>query len=204
MIMPMVLIASINLFDIKNIISTERMKQPQQQVQTVYKLIEYFYSLETSKQLNRNAAQTTALSIISRLSYNDNDYFWINDINGVMLMHPHKPELIGKNILGIKDQHGNRVFSQILNVINSKGEGFVFYNWSKPNTSVDVSKISFVRKFEPWGWVIGTGVYRSDIDQFFNRVVLDNVIVGIIIFSLFLSLQIFLFRLENKRGEQNV
>ena len=201
MIVPMVLIATINLIDIKKIIVTERMKQPQQQVQTVFKLIEHFHDAEVSKKLSRDDAQQQALSIIKKLSYNDNDYFWVNDINGVMLMHPFRSELTNKNILGIKDKDGVRVFSQMLNVINTKGEGFIYYNWPKPNSSAEVAKISFVRKFEPWGWIIGTGVYRSDIDELFYRLSIDNVLIGIFIFTLFLFLQSLLFRIENKKRE---
>ncbi|MBN1951079.1 MAG: cache domain-containing protein [Bacteroidales bacterium] len=50
----------------------------------------------------------------------------------------------------------------------SKGEGFIEYYWSKPSDSManlTIKKVSYVRLFEPWQWVIGTGVYLEDIED---------------------------------------
>ena len=59
------------------------------------------------------------------------DYFWINDMRPVMIMHPYKPQLNGKDLSNIKDPKGKRVFMEFVRVCKEEGEGFVDYMWPK-------------------------------------------------------------------------
>jgi len=108
-----------------------------------------------------------AKSSIAALRYGEqgNDYFWINDKNPVMIMHPMKPSLNGKDVSTLKDPNGKRIFVEMVSVCNAKGEGFVDYMWSKPGKDAPVAKLSYVKLFEPWGWIVGTGIYLDDIEE---------------------------------------
>jgi methyl-accepting chemotaxis protein len=110
-------------------------------------------------------AKTRAASRISALRYGDGEYFWINDLEPRMIMHPMKPELNGRNISDIKDPDGKAVFVAFAEVVKRQGSGFVAYQWPKPGASAPQPKISFVTGFKPWGWVIGTGVYVDDLRE---------------------------------------
>ena len=92
------------------------------------------------------------------------DYFWINDIRPTMIMHPFKPKLNGNDLSSIKDPDGKKIFIEFVKVCDDKGEGFVDYSWPKYGADKPQPKLSFVKLFKDWGWIIGTGIYIDDID----------------------------------------
>jgi len=108
-------------------------------------------------------AQKRAAERISKLRYGSGDYFWINDLGPRMIMHPIKPELNGQDLTGNKDPNGKQLFVEFVNTVKKRGSGFVDYQWPKPGKDAPQPKLSFVAGFEPWGWVIGTGVYMDDL-----------------------------------------
>ena len=126
-------------------------------------------------------ARKTAAARISKLRYGNDDYFWINDFGPRMVMHPAKPELNGQDLGNSKDPTGKRLFVEFVDVVKSKGSGFVDYQWPKPGKDAPQPKLSYVVGFEPWGWVIGTGVYIDDLQsqlwESAKRVILAALIV---------------------------
>ncbi len=108
-------------------------------------------------------ARKTAAARIAKLRYGNNDYFWINDMAPRMVMHPLKPELDGQDLSGNKDPNGKRLFVEFAEVVKQNKAGYVDYLWPKPGMDVPQPKLSYVVGFEPWGWVIGTGVYIDDL-----------------------------------------
>ncbi|WP_224982850.1 cache domain-containing protein [Geomonas agri] len=110
-------------------------------------------------------AKKRAMERIRNMRYGDNEYFWINDVNAVMLMHPLKPELNGKDQSGTKDPTGKTLFAEMANVAKNNGSGVVEYRWPKPGSTVPVAKLSYVKLYKPWGWIIGTGLYMDDLHQ---------------------------------------
>ena len=101
-------------------------------------------------------------------------YFWINDTTRpvpIMVMHPTVPDLDGQildnpnyNSAGAERKN---LFVAFNDVVEADGEGYVDYMWPKPTEdglTEEQPKDSYVRLFEPWQWIIGTGVYIDDID----------------------------------------
>ncbi len=109
--------------------------------------------------LSLDQKKSLALKTIRQLRYDGNDYFWINDLTPKMIMHPFKPELDGKNLTDFEDPDGKNLFVEMVKVCKAFGEGYVDYKWPKPGSDKPVPKISYVKLFEPLGWIIGTGVY---------------------------------------------
>jgi methyl-accepting chemotaxis protein len=109
--------------------------------------------------LTNNEKKQSALKIIKDMRYNKNGYIWINDMHPTMVMHPIKPALNGKDLSDYKDPDGKHLFNEFVKVCREKGEGFVDYMWPKPGHDKPVQKLSYVKLFKPWNWVIGTGVY---------------------------------------------
>ncbi len=110
--------------------------------------------------------KANAAKMIEALRYgaDNKDYFWINDLHPTMVMHPYKPELNGKDLSDQKDPNGKALFVEFARVSREKGEGFVDYQWPKYGADKPVGKLSFVKLFKEWNWVIGTGLYIDDID----------------------------------------
>lgn len=106
-----------------------------------------------------------ALTQLAQMRLKDGNYFWVNDLDAKMVMHPLKPALNGKDLAEFKDRKGKYLFKDMVNIAKDKGEGTVDYWWGKPGQSGDYPKLSFVKLFAPWGWIIGMGVYTDDIDQ---------------------------------------
>jgi len=109
-------------------------------------------------------AQKRAMTRVAALRYGNNDYFWINDMQPRMVMHPMKPELNGSDLSANKDPNGKALFVDFVNVVRKDGAGFVPYEWPKPGFERPQPKLSYVVGFAPWNWVIGTGVYIDDLD----------------------------------------
>lgn len=108
-----------------------------------------------------------ALKVVKNMRYAGGNYLWINDLQPAMVMHPIKPALDGKDLSEFKDPNGKRLFSEMAGVCKKDGQGFVDYMWPKPGEEKPVAKLSFVRLFKPWDWVIGTGVYLETAEQRF-------------------------------------
>jgi methyl-accepting chemotaxis protein len=113
-------------------------------------------------------AKKAALNAVKAMRYDKNEYFWINDMNDLMVMHPIKPDLDGKKLDQMKDKNGKLFFLEFNAMVKSQGSGFVEYFWPKPGSNEGVPKISFVTGFQPWGWVIGSGIYIDDVDAKFR------------------------------------
>lgn len=103
-------------------------------------------------------------NLIKRHRYSKSEYFWIHDLDGVMQMHPINEKLNGTRILDMKDPNGKPLFSEMNQTVVKDGSGFVEYLWPKPGATEPRPKISYVRSYPEWKWVIGTGVYIDDID----------------------------------------
>ncbi len=133
-------------------------------VESAHSLMDYYHQQEMQGFLTEDQAQRQAKQAIATLRYEANDYFWINDLTPTMVMHPMKPQLDGRNLSAIKDPQGKALFVEMATLAKQKGEGSVYYMWPKPGSSVDVEKVSYVKLFQPWGWVIGSGVYIDDVN----------------------------------------
>ncbi|MCJ2372141.1 methyl-accepting chemotaxis protein [Pseudomonas sp. RGM3321] len=132
-------------------------------VQTASGILTYYQGLEAAGSMTREAAQQQALKEIKGLRYSQNDYFWINDLRPVMIMHPTNAKLEGQDISTIKDPDGFAVFNEMVTLVKAKGAGMVNYRWPKPGASEPVKKTSYVQLFQPWGWILGSGVYVDDV-----------------------------------------
>jgi len=114
-------------------------------------------------ELTLEAAQAQAAATLKTLRYGKDEYFWINDLTPRMVMHPFKPELDGKDLTAIRDPQGLPLFVVMARLCRERGEGFVRYEWPRQGDTRPVPKVSFVKAFQPWGWMVGNGVYVDDV-----------------------------------------
>ena len=145
--------------------------------------------MKQSEALTSKQAQYQALQTISKLRYDNTNYFWINDYQPEMVMHPIKPALEGKDLTNNKDPDGKALFVDMVNIVKKDGEGFIPYKWPKPNKDKPVGKIAFVKGFDQWQWIIGSGVYLDSIDTAFaeqrNLIIINAIVMmlAVILFS---------------------
>jgi len=92
-------------------------------------------------------------------------YIFVYDFNGVVLSDPIQRQNLGKNLYNTKDTNGVMVIKDLIDISRTKEGGFVEYLWLKPTTGLLSPKISYAKSFEPWGWMVGTGVYLDEVEK---------------------------------------
>jgi methyl-accepting chemotaxis protein len=145
-----------------------------------YTLVTAYANRAAAGEFTAEEAQKRALSVIKQLRYRDNDYFWINNLEPKMLMHPMFPELNGKNLSKDQDPTGKYLFMEMVKLCNEKGEGFVSYMWPKPGTTKPIPKLSYVKLYKPWGWVVGSGIYVDDVQEELTKMKWNIVVATLI------------------------
>ncbi|WP_158107978.1 methyl-accepting chemotaxis protein [Vibrio furnissii] len=140
-----------------------KQNQTRHLVESTTSLLNYFYQQQTSGALTEQQAQQQAKQAIAAARYGDEDYFWIHDLTPTMVMHPFKPQLDGKALSEVKDPNGKALFVEMAHRARDQGEGVVYYLWPKPGAQEAVEKVSYVKLFKPWGWIVGSGVYIDDV-----------------------------------------
>ncbi|TVR83369.1 MAG: methyl-accepting chemotaxis protein [Rhodospirillales bacterium] len=160
--------ATAEMISLRASLMADRQDKTRNLTEAAYTLIEEFAALERSGAMSRDQAQKAAMAAVGSMRYGDDDYFWINDYDHVMLMHPVAPQLVGQNMRDSKDPSGKAFIAEFVKVAKSEGAGFVPYEWPKPGFDAPVGKISYVMGFEPWGWIVGTGIYLDDVDAIFR------------------------------------
>ena len=129
-----------------------RQTQVRNAVETASGVLAWAQQQEAEGKMPREQAQALAQATIGKMRYGNNEYFWINDLQGTMLMHPIKPELNGKPGETIRDPNGVLVIMEAANIgRSSAGKGFFSYLWPKPGKDKPVGKISYAQGFQPWG-----------------------------------------------------
>ncbi len=134
--------------------------------QSAWSTLATFHQKELEGLLSPDEAKRQAVLLMRNIRYGPEfkDYFWISNMEPKMIMHPYRPDLEGKDISHFTDSDGKLIFLEFIKTVKNGGAGYVDYKWQwKDNPSKIVLKISYVKKFAPWGWIIGTGIYIEDV-----------------------------------------
>jgi len=189
-ILLIIMVFSLLLPAIEDMLMQDRMNKIRNLSEVAYGVIDDFAKKAAAGEISKEEAQTYAKEQIRTLRYDENEYFWINDMHPTMIMHPFNTELEGKDMSGNADPNGKRLFIEFVNVCRAKSKGFVDYMWDKPGFSEPVPKISFVKLFRDWEWIVGTGVYLDDVEAEMagirNKILLAFfILIGIMLVSAF-------------------
>ncbi len=160
--------------------------------QTAASAIAFYVHQEQSGEMTRSNAQAEAAAELSQLRYGDEhkDYFWITDMHPLMVMHPYRPDLNGKDLTDYtdrEDKSGKKLFLEFVNLVRDSGEGYLEYRWQwKDDPTRTAPKLSYVLGISEWNWVIGTGIYIHDVEAEIARLsrklwVADGVIALILL-----------------------
>lgn len=188
----MVLIALMSLSVNKSYILEAKSEKVKNLVEVQVSALQHFYDLQVSGQLTKDQAQAYALNAINKARYDESEYYWVNDYQARMVMHSIKPELDGKDLSQLEDPNGKKLFTVFTQVVKQSGGGFVDYLWPKPGEDKPIEKISYVKGFEPWGWIVGTGIYLNDVDELFlqEAVRVSFVVAAVLFVAIVISMLI--------------
>lgn len=166
-----------------------------EQSEMAWSIMAHYHALALEDDITEEDAKALAKDAIQSLRYGEEmkDYFWITNMETVMVMHPFSPKLVGKDLSTNKDKNGKKFFVEMTQVAKDSGAGYVDYMWSyKGDDNRIVPKVSYIKLFEPWGWVVGTGMYIEDLKADIAKVrnVLIIVIISISLVAIAFSLLI--------------
>lgn len=145
-------------------------------VYEAYAIAEHLYqqnkdrkSQETIKELISEALRT--------IRYNNGlGYYFITRQDGLEILFADRPDMEGKNLLKIQDTEGRHVVQDMIEIVKKGDEGFYEYIWTKPGSSQpNHRKISYIKHFEPFDWIIGTGLYVEDVEAQIQSEVLKEI-----------------------------
>jgi PAS domain S-box-containing protein len=174
-------------------------------VQGVHKLFDGYEKLVVSGKLTLEQAQSNVISSIRMFRYGENDlnYFWIQDYNGKIIFHPALDSTNGVN--PSLYQSLPKVAMQVAQLVKKSDEGFITYLWYPLNNSVSASvdKEAFVKGYQPWGWIIGTGFLTQDIENDLQQLT-SEVMFNLLLLALFFLAIISFVLIRNYRNLQKI
>ena len=158
----------------------QRQAELQSLVDSFYTVVETAHARAAAGEITQNEARQMAADVLRGMRYRGNEYIFISDMDHKMVMHPIKPDLEGKNLFDLQDPNGKHLFRAFVQAVEANGQGFVGYLWPKAGSDVPVEKLSFVKGFAPWGWIIGTGLYIDDLAAEFRARVISAVLATVL------------------------
>ena len=166
-----------------------KVTQTKHVVESAWGVLDYYDKQAKAKAIPLEEAKRQAKEAIKNLRYDVEEYFWINDLEPRMVMHPFSPDLDGKNLSENKDPNGKRLFVAMVEVCKKDGAGLVDYLWPKPGTPKPVPKISYVKLFPDWGWIIGSGIYMDEVEKEIAQIlyIFFGVVIAVVVGSLCLA-----------------
>ena len=173
-------------------------------IDVAYTLTSFYEAKVKSGELKADDAQKRAMADIKAFRYQGNEYFGILNYDTKMVMHPIKPELDGKEMLNEKDQQGKAFFQEFVKTGKEKGEGFVTYMWPKPNETKPSPKLTFVKAFSQWNWIIFSGIYIDDVEAEISAIRTQIIVVVIVVALLVLFFAFMVSRLITRPLNQAV
>jgi methyl-accepting chemotaxis protein len=157
-------LAAMQTINLRDSLKEQRQEELRHLTEVALSIAKEEHGASLDGRVTDDVARKQAAERISKLRYGNGDYFWINDFGPRMIMHPTKPELNTQDLGSMKDPAGKLLFVEFVKVVNASGAGFVDYQWPKPGKAAPQPKLSYVAGFQPWQWVIGTGVYIDDLE----------------------------------------
>jgi len=156
-------------------------------VELAYSVAASEYQKEQAGAITEQQAQKNAIAAIQVMRYGDDNYFWINDLHPTMIMHPLKPALNGHDMSEVTDPKGVHLFVEMVKIAQARGAGSLYYMWPRPGSDEPIRKVSYVKDFSPWGWVIGTGAYVDDVDKVWRANLIKSGAIALSCFLLILG-----------------
>ena len=158
---------------------------------SAWSILNLYHHKHQEGTLSLDRAKQQAVEHLKHLRYGPEleDYFWINTMTPDMIMHPYRSDLEGTDISEFRDPAGKRLFVEMVKIVEKNGAGYVDYLWQwKSDSNRIVPKISFVKGFQPWGWVIGTGIYVEDVKEQINAITRHLLYTCLVILTVFITL----------------
>ncbi len=189
---------------IRDDIYQEKMLHTREMIDVGISVLEHYHQMEQQQVFTSEEAQENAADMVRSIHYGETglDYFWINDLEATVIVHPFRPDLEGESAYGYQDPEGQYLFQEFIRVAQEEGAGHATYSWQYYHFDERFEeKLSYIDLFEPWGWIIGTGVYLTDLEAVIAQ--RRNVAVGLVtlFFTISAIMVFFYYRIKAQEDE---
>lgn len=184
------ILTSIALYSEYTTLYNSKVAALRDEISMVRTTVDHFRAKE--KEIGRAEAQHQALDVLSSVRYSDNNYFFAIDRDYQLILHPLRPETVGRNMRSVTDGSGAHHWQEMMKVASTpEKEGRLEYDWKSPEGKI-IPKLSYVVKIDSWDWVIGTGIFYQDVrEQIIDDMTKQLAIfIPIILFQILLGLWI--------------
>ncbi|CAH1560883.1 methyl-accepting chemotaxis protein [Vibrio rotiferianus] len=160
----------------------ERENKLSAQVEVVVNLLSYYY--EQRQTMGEEAAKQAAIGAITKMRYDNSNYFWVVTPTLEVVLHPTKPELNGVDASSFRDGAGKYHWREMAQIAKTTQSGFLDYQWKSPQGDLK-DKISYVKLFPEWQWIVGSGILVADIQEvFYANAIKEAVVAFVLIIAL--------------------
>ncbi len=161
----------------KNLLESRKLKI-KNLVEVAMSVIKEYDQMAKDGKITPDDAKAYAAANIKLMRYDGKNYFWIYDMDGKLVMHPFRPNEIGKSMMETKDEDGKPLYPQFLNEIKNNNGGFTYYAGKLPGTSTRAEKLAYSEGYKDWGWGISTGIYIDELDEAYHAKLVEMGTVG--------------------------
>ena len=192
-IVAALLVGAFGLYELKSNMLEDRKTKTRDLVEVAITTAEYYHDRELAGEMTAEEAQKTAAAVISNMRYaGGTNYFFAFDDTPTMVFHGLKPDLAGRDLRNAKDGAGKKHYIAFVEMAKKNGQGFVDYTFKDPDISGTRAKLSFVKEFKPWNWIIATGIYIDDVNAVFMRslMVMSGVAAAVLLVVVAVALMI--------------
>ncbi|MEL6640339.1 MAG: cache domain-containing protein [Pseudomonadota bacterium] len=142
---------------------TEKQQELENYIELALTSIEPFVSETTNDPQVEAQSAARIKRILENLTFSEDGYFFVYDMEGTSILHPKQPWRVGENWWDVQDADGVYLIQELVSAAQNGG-GFVSYQWEQPTTGEVSQKISYAVRVDRFDWMIGTGVYLDEID----------------------------------------
>ncbi|MFP5512188.1 MAG: methyl-accepting chemotaxis protein [Alphaproteobacteria bacterium] len=185
--------ATVHLTGMRTNLIEQRKAKVKEMVDAASSVIALYGEQEKAGKLPRAEAQELARNAVRAMRYGNGEYFFVYDYAGVSLVHGLRPQVEGKNLLNLKDPDGVPFNVQMTDAAKAGG-GFVAFRHKRTDAADPSPKIAYATGYQPWQWMIGTGVYTDDVDAEFQARALRELGVTLLLLAISVGIGIWVSR----------
>ena len=189
-------------FNTNQALMNEKQAQTRTLVNSVMGVLQQLNQEVENGELTLDEAQQRAKNYLDIIRYDGDNYYFVINTDVMVVFHPISKELNGTSVKNNQDPNGVYLFREMAQVAEAEGEGYVDYYWPKAGSKNDEPKISYVKLFEPWEWILGTGIYVDDVRATLMSTSMIMIIAIVIIIGLSVVLALLFGRSISKRVGQ--
>lgn len=185
-LISLLLITFISLDHLRKEIHAAEITKATHLAEAAHSLLAAYHAKELSGEMSPDQARREGLAALRGMRYDGNEYFWVNDMNYVMLMHPFAPETEGVDLSTLGRPGSVNVIQEMVDQARIQGSGHYEYDWVKPGGDIGVDdpvrRLAAFTHFKPWDYMIGTGIYLTEMEgRFRNQLIWALSVVAVIV-----------------------